>query len=160
MKTSQKIGFSFLGFPFASFLIFIIYICTYLIEGLSAYLSEILILTNINNLLRELVVLGTSLFISIFCLLTFYDVSTEKGKTKVHSVLIVVASLLLLVVGFAFIPVFASALFLSDMTTFNLAFFVIWLVVVSIFSLIQIVKEFINRWILSRKSVNNDKSSN
>lgn len=164
MKISQKIGYSLLGFPIASFFIFIVYLLIYLVLGESTYMTEIIKLCDINILLRELIVLGVGIFISIFALLMFFDLSSRKAKKAIPSLILIFICLILLVLGFAFVPVLASQLFLNDLSIVNLTFFIVWLLFVTVFSLIEVIKEFASRWILvkntNKKNSKDKKESN
>lgn len=155
MKLSQKLGVSLLGFPIASFIIFIIFFLIYIIAGESTYIKEIFAISNVNILLKELLVLGVSMFISILSLMTFYDINTKTNGKKRPLILIFI-SLILLILGFAFIPILASEIFLSDLPLFSLTFFILWVTFVTIFALIQIIKNFINVWIINKKIKSNN----
>lgn len=151
MKLSQRLGISLLGFPIASFIIFIIYFLIYIIMGESTYISEIFYITDINILLKELLVLGVSMFISLLSLFTFYDVN-NKYTTKKHPILYTVVSLILLIFGFAFIPLLATQLFFKNLPLFSLTFFLLWIILVTVYSLIEVIRDFINKWIINKKS--------
>ena len=150
MKLSQKLGISLLGFPIASFIIFIIYFLIYLILGESAYIKEIFAISHIDILLREFLVLGVSIFISILSLIIFYDISSKNYRKK-RSLFTIFISLVLLIFGFALIPIIASEIFLKDLELFSLTFFILWIMFVTIFSLIQVIKDFITVWIINKK---------
>lgn len=156
MKLSQRFGISLLGFPIASFIIFIIYFLIYIIMGESTYISEIFYISDINILLKELLVLGVSMFISLLSLFTFYDIN-NKYTTKKHSLLYIFISLILLIFGFAFIPLLATQIFLKDLPLFSLTFFLLWIIFVTAYSLIEVIKDFINKWIINKKSENENK---
>ena len=145
MKLSQKIAISFLGFPIASFLIFLVYILIYLIAGDAAYIDEIFNILDIRVLIKELIVLGISMFISILSFLFFYDLGVNHKRTKniAVKVIILILSLVLLLVGFAFIPIILTRIFLPDLSVFNMTFFVLWVTFIAVFSLIQIVISFV-----------------
>ena len=159
MKLSQKLGISLLGFPIASFITFIIYLLIYIILGESAYIKEILTISSIDVLLKEILVLGIAIFISILSLISFFDI-TSKYNGKKRPFLTNLISLILLILGFALIPIIASEIFLKELPVFSLAFFLLWVLFIIIFSLIQVIKDFITVWIINKKIVKKNSSSN
>lgn len=154
MKLSKKLLISLLGFPFACLAIFLVYILIYIVLGRYAYISEILYLINISTLLKELIVLGTAISISIFSLLELNDLSIHIKNNKKHKVLFTIIALCLMIIGFALVPIIFSQIFLKDLIIFNKTFFMIWISFIAVFSLFQMIKDFINVWIINKRIKN------
>ena len=72
------------------------------------------------KLLKELIVLGIAISISIFSLLELNDLSIYIKNNKKHKVLFAIIALCLMIIGFALVPIIFSKIFLKDLIIFNL----------------------------------------
>ena len=147
MKLSKKILLSLAGFPIGSLIILVIYFLIYIIAGEQNYIIQIVQIQNIYTLLKEFITLGVSMTIAIFSLLITNDILNNKNyKTYVK-----VLSFALLIIGFAILPIILVDIFLGFMPVFNTTFLILWVVIVASTSLIYIIKDFINIWIINKK---------
>lgn len=147
MKLSKKILLSLAGFPIGSLIILVIYFLIYIIAGEQNYIIQIIQIQNISTLLKEFITLGVSMTIAIFSLLITNDILNNKNyKTYVK-----VLSFALLIIGFAILPIILVDIFLGFMPVFNTTFLILWVVIVASTSLIYIIKDFINIWIINKK---------
>ena len=147
MKLSKKILLSLAGFPIGSLIILVIYFLIYIIAGEQNYIIQIVQIQNISTLLKEFITLGVSMTIAIFSLLITNDILNNKNyKTYVK-----VLSFALLIIGFAILPIILVDIFLGFMSVFNTTFLILWVVIVTSTSLIYIIKDFINIWIINKK---------
>lgn len=147
MKLSKKILLSLAGFPIGSLIILVIYFLIYIIAGEQNYIIQIVQIQNISTLLKEFITLGVSMTIAIFSLLITNDILNNKNyKTYVK-----VLSFALLIIGFAILPISLVDIFLGFMPVFNTTFLILWVVIVASTSLIYIIKDFINIWIINKK---------
>ena len=147
MKLSKKILLSLAGFPIGSLIILVIYFLIYIIAGEQNYIIQIVQIQNISTLLKEFITLGVSMTIAIFSLLITNDILNNKN----YKTYIKVLSFALLIIGFAILPIILVDIFLGFMPVFNTTFLILWVVIVASTSLIYIIKDFINIWIINKK---------
>lgn len=147
MKLSKKILLSLAGFSIGSLIILVIYFLIYIIAGEQNYIIQIIQIQNISTLLKEFITLGVSMTIAIFSLLITNDILNNKN----YKTYIKVLSFALLIIGFAILPIILVDIFLGFMSVFNTTFLILWVVIVTSTSLIYIIKDFINIWIINKK---------
>lgn len=147
MKLSKKILLSLAGFPIGSLIILVIYFLIYIIAGEQNYIIQIVQIQNISTLLKEFITLGVSMTIAVFSLLITNDILNNKN----YKTYIKVLSFALLIIGFAILPIILVDIFLGFLPVFNTTFLILWVVIVASTSLIYIIKDFINIWIINKK---------
>ena len=147
MKLSKKILLSLAGFSIGSLIILVIYFLIYIIAGEQNYIIQIIQIQNISTLLKEFITLGVSMTIAIFSLLITNDILNNKN----YKTYIKVLSFALLIIGFAILPIILVDIFLGFLPAFNTTFLILWVVIVASTSLIYIIKDFINIWIINKK---------
>lgn len=150
MKLYRKILLSLLGIPLASFIILIIYFFIYVFLGNQSYINEIERIKDIQILLREFSVLSFSMF---FAFLSFL-ISTDIINNIKYKILTKIFAFIFLIFGFAILPIFLVKIFFKNLPIFNLSFLVLWVTIVTTISLIYIIRDFINVWIINKKLKN------
>lgn len=146
MRVSKKLLLSFIGFPIGAFIMGIIYLLIYVILGKNIYITQIIKLTNISVFVKELVVIGFSMYIAILTYLLFFNVGfTNNNKyKKVTKILTVILFALL----FGLVPIILVDVFLNEIT--SLIFKIIWFTFILTSCLIFGITDFLNVWIINK----------
>lgn len=146
MRVSKKLLLSFIGFPIGAFIMGIIYLLIYVILGKNIYITQIIKLTNISVFVKELVVIGFSMYIAILTYLLFFNVGfTNSNKyKKVTKILTVILFALL----FGLVPIILVDVFLNEIT--SLIFKIIWFTFILTSCLIFGITDFLNVWIINK----------
>lgn len=147
MKLSNKILLSLLGIPFSTLIILILYFLVYIILGEDAYIIEISKIQDVSILFREFVIISISMFIAIFSLLVSIDTINNKDY-KISTKLL---GIVLLVIGFAIFPICFVEIALASMEIIKITFLILWITLIAIISLVFMVKDFLNVWIINKK---------
>lgn len=147
MKLSNKILLSLLGIPFSALIILILYFLVYIILGEDAYIIEISKIQDVSILFREFVIISISMFIAIFSLLVSMDTINNKDY-KISTKLLEIG---LLVIGFAIFPICFVEIALASMEIIKITFLILWITLIAIISLVFMVKDFLNVWIINKK---------
>ena len=146
MKITKKFLLSLLGIPVASLIILIIYFFIYTFLGNQFYIYQIEQIKDISILLKEFCVLSFSMYIAFFSYLVSIDIINDVK----YKILTKVLAFILLILGFAILPILLVKIFFSSSPIFNISFLVLWVTIVASISLIYIIKDFINVWIINK----------
>ena len=146
MKITKKFLLSLLGIPVASLIILIIYFFIYTFLGNQFYIYQIEQIKDISILLKEFCVLSFSIYIAFFSYLVSIDIINDVK----YKILTKVLAFILLILGFAILPILLVKIFFSSSPIFNISFLVLWVTIVASISLIYIIKDFINVWIINK----------
>ncbi len=147
MKLSKKILKSLLALPISAFMILMIYSFMYLALGEELYTIEIEALKDFYVLIKEFLVLATSILIAIFV----FQISYENIKEKENKASIRILHMLILFIFSALLPIILAYYLLADLELFSYVFLILWSIIVAIIALIFAVKDFIDVWIINRK---------
>lgn len=147
MRVSKKLLLSFIGFPIGAFIMGIIYLLIYVISGKNTYITQIIQLTNISVFIKELFVVGISMYVAILTYLLFFNVGfTNNNKYKnVTKILTVI----LFTVLFGLVPIILVDVFLNEIT--SSIFKLIWFTFILTSCLIFGITDFLNVWIINKK---------
>lgn len=155
MKLFKKFLLSLLAFPISAFLVLITYLLIYFFLGEQIYIYEILRLTDINTLIKEFVIICFAVFIVIL----FFFIVTDIINNKNYRTSIRILCMLLLIACIAIIPIYIIKTFLNDQL-FQLMFLIEWVTIIAAISLIYVIQDFINVWIINKKLKLNNLKNN
>ena len=147
MKLLKELSIALIGIPMAALIFITVYILVYLLVGNETYIFLIESLKDFSVFAKEFIVLAISMMISVLSFRLFYRKSSEE-KSKLSSKL---CYMFLFVLGTAILPLLLTYYLLNSFELFRLAFLIIWMVLLAIISLIYIVKNFIEVWIINSK---------
>lgn len=146
MRISKKLLLSLIGFPIGAFIMGIIYLLIYVILGKNSYIIQIIQLTNISVFIKELVVIGASMYVSILTYLLFFNAGfTNNNKYKNMTRIL---TLILFAVLFGLVPIILVDVFLNEIT--SSIFKIIWFTFILTSCLIFGITDFLNVWIINK----------
>lgn len=147
MRIVKKILLSFIGLPIGSFIMLLIYLLIYIILGEKNYVRQVIQLTNIEVLLKEFIVLGISMYISVLTYLLLFNgeaINNCKHKNVTKILTIILFGLL-----FCLVPIILVDVFLNAIT--SSIFKIIWFTFILTSCLIFCITDFVNVWIINKK---------
>lgn len=147
MRISKKLLQSLIGFPIGAFIMGMIYLLIYVISGKNTYITQIIQLTNISVFIKELVVIGISMYVATLTYLLCFNVGfTNNNK---HKNVTKILTVILFTVLFGLVPIILVDIFLNEIT--SSIFKLIWFTFILISCLISGIMDFLNVWIINKK---------
>lgn len=147
MKLLKELAISLIGIPIAALIFITIYILTYLFVGNETYILLIESLKDFSIFAKEFITLAISMIISVLSFRLFYKKAIEE-EMKLSNKLFYI---FLFIIGFAILPLGLTYYLLSSFELFRLSFLIIWVVMMATLSLVYIVKNFVEVWLINNQ---------